>query len=316
MIPLKRVGAGLVLLVSYVVLFSVAGQLLTPAALLAKMPTGTAAEAASLRGMAVMAVIDVAFIVGVVLTSRLRGVRVWLLTSAVYWGAKTFTGQLEAWYFMPNVDAGLVPSLMLLTVPVALVVPLLAVVLFGRFKGAGDVPGWRVPPMGPTQQLVKWGVLSAVVYPALFFTAGYYIAYSSEEVRAFYGGIFEPSFLAHMAAVLRADPKLLPFEMLRGALWVAMAVAVLWTTRGKGWLGGLWVVLLFTLVQNGVHLLPNPLMPPTVQRFHFIETVSSNAVFAVAVVWSMRRAHTWGRPLGRPRPTDAGPSIPTALGSR
>ena len=51
------------------------------------------------------------------------------------------------------------------------------------------------------------------------------------------------------------------------------------------------MLLLFTLVQNDVHLIPNPLMPPVVQRFHFIETVSSNAVFAVLISWLMSRAH-------------------------
>jgi gamma-glutamyltranspeptidase len=184
---------------------------------------------------------------------------------------------------------------MLLTVPVAVVVPLLAVVLFGRWSGHEEAPAWRVPPMGGAQQLWKWTLLSALAYPTLFFLAGYYIAFANEEVRAFYGGIYRDSFLEQVRAVLRDTPQLLPFETLRGALWVAMAVAVLWTTRGRTWVGGLWVVLLFTLVQNDVHLLPNPLMPPTVQAFHFVETVSSNAVFALLIIGLMSRAHFGGK---------------------
>jgi len=191
---------------------------------------------------------------------------------------------------MPTVSASMVPALMAMTLPVALVVPLLTVLFFDRWKGPVEKPEWQVPPMGVGEQLGKWVLLSALVYPALFFLAGYYIAFSNEEVRAFYGGVYESSFIQHMRALLQSDPKLLPFEILRGALWVGLAVAVLWTTRWRV-VGGLLVLLLFTLVQNDVHLIPNPLMPPVVQRVHFIETVSSNAVFALLISWLMSRAH-------------------------
>lgn len=292
--PLKSVGAVIALVFIYLVLFTTASQLLMPAELIAKAAASGGNEGAALGGMLVMACIDVAFMLGVVMSSRLGGARLWLLTSALFWGAKTFTSQLEAWYFMPNVTASLMPALLLMTVPVAVVVPLLTVVFFGRWKDQPESNAWHVPPMGAGQQAWKWLVLSALVYPVLFFVAGYYVAFSSEEVRAFYGGVFEPTFVGHMRALFRSDPVLYPFEVLRGALWVVMAVALLWTTRGKPWVGAVLVVVLFTLVQNGVHLIPNPLMSPTVRTFHFVETVSSNALFAVLISWLMSRAHFTG----------------------
>lgn len=286
---LKRLGALLALIVAFLVLFTMGAQLFVPAALQAKAAATDQTGAAA--GLLVVAVIDVAFIAGVVLTSRLRGVRLWLLTSAVFWGAKTFTSQLEAWYFMPNVDAAMVPSLMLMTVPVALLVPLLAVWLLGQWSSPTELPAWRVPAMSAVEQVTKWSLLSAVVYPVLFFLAGYFVAFSSEEVRAFYGGVFKDTFFEHMATILRADPKLWLFETARGALWVLFAVSLLWTTRGKPWVGVGWTVLLFALVQNDVHFIPNPLMPPTVQRLHFLETASSNALFAMVIGALMHRAH-------------------------
>ncbi len=286
---LKRLGALLALIVAFLVLFTVGAQLFVPAELQAKAAATDQTGAAA--GLLVVAVIDVAFIAGVVLTSRLRGVRLWLLTSAVFWGAKTFTSQLEAWYFMPNVDAAMVPSLMLMTVPVALLVPLLAVWLLGQWSSPTELPAWRVPAMSAVEQVTKWSLLSAVVYPVLFFLAGYFVAFSSEEVRAFYGGVFKDTFFEHMATILRADPKLWLFETARGALWVLFAVSLLWTTRGRPWVGVGWTVLLFAFVQNDVHFIPNPLMPPTVQRFHFLETASSNALFAMVIGALMHRAH-------------------------
>lgn len=310
MSSLKSVGAVLVLVIVFLILFSVGGQLLLPAEVLDRAAAHPSDPTHLAGGLLVMAAVDLTFILGVVLTSRLRGARLWLLTSAIYWGVKTFTGGLEAWYFMPTVSTAMVPALMLMTLPVALVVPLLTVVFFGRWAGPEEKPVWQVPAMSVGEQLGKWVLLSALVYPALFFLAGYSVAYSNEEVRAFYGGVFENTFLQHLRVLLRSDPKLLPFEVMRGALWVAMAVALLWTTR-KGWLGGLLVLLLFTLVQNDVHLIPNPLMPPIVQRYHFFETVSSNAVFAVLISWLMSRAHFSRRKAGH-----HGPAAPPLTGSR
>lgn len=299
MSALKRVAVVLVLIVAFVGLFSISGQLVMPPELMASTPPGS--ELKAVLGLLFMAAVDVAFIVGVVLTSRLRGPRLWFLVSAVYWGTKSFTGQLEAWYFMPNVDAALVPRLLLLTVPIAIVVPLLAVALLGRWSGVEEFHAVRVPHMGALQLTWKWVLLSAVVYPVLFFLAGYYIAFSNDVVRAFYGGEAGATFAGHMRALLSSDPAVWALETFRGALWVAMGCAVLWTTRGKTWSGAGWVLLLFTLVQNDVHFIPNPLMPPTVQLFHFVETVSSNAIFAMLIVALMHRAHVLVPPAHPPR---------------
>ena len=306
MSPLKSVGAVLLLVVTFLIVFSVGAQVFLPIELIDRLSTHPSNSAQAAGGMLVMASLDVIFILGMVVSSRLHGVRLWLLTSAVYWGVKTFTGQLEAWYFMPTISASMVPALMAMTLPLALLVPLLTVVLFGHWKGPVEKIEWQVPPMSLGEKLGKWVLLSALVYPVLFFLAGYYIAFSNEDVRAFYGGVYETSFIQHMRVLLQSDPVLLPFEILRGVLWVGMGVAVLWTTRGRV-VGGLLVVLLFTLVQNDVHLIPNPLMPPVVQRFHFIETVCSNAVFAVLISWLMSRAHFHASHHGpeTPRLTDS-----------
>jgi hypothetical protein len=306
MSPLKSVGAVLLLVVVFLGLFSWGAQVFLPIELIDRLATHPSNPAQAGGGMLVMAALDVTFMLGVVVSSRLHGARLWLLTSALYWCVKTFTGQLEAWYFMPNISASMVPALMAMTLPVALVVPLLTVVFFERWRGPVEKLPWQVPAMSAGEQVGKWVLLSALVYPALFFLAGYYIAFSSEDVRAFYGGVYENSFLQHMRALLQSDPLLLLFEMLRGVLWVGVGVAVLWTTRGR-LVGGLLVLLLFTLVQNDVHLIPNPLMPPVVQRFHFIETVSSNAVFAVLISWLMSRVHFHASHHGpeAPRLTDS-----------
>jgi hypothetical protein len=84
-------------------------------------------------------------------------------------------------------------------------------------------------------------------------------------------------------AVIFSNPLTYPFEVMRGLLWVLFALPVLATTRGRWWVGPLLAALAFALIQNDVHLIPNPLMPPMVRLAHFIETASSNFIWAWAI---------------------------------
>lgn len=279
----------LLLVVVYVVLFAAGSALLLPASLVGDTPQPEGAGA--VLPLLAIAFIDVGVILGIVVTSRLRGWRLWAVTSVVVYGAKTFTSQLESAYFMKNVTPQMLPGLFLMTLPAIFVVALLAVRFFGRNKDDDDEPALRIPTMSPAEWTLKLTVLSALVYPILFFTFGYFVAFRSEAVRLFYGFTELQPFLTHLGRSFSEDPFLLPFEAMRGALWVGFAVALIWTTRGSGWLGGLWAVLVFSLVQNDVHLLENPLMPEEVRHYHFIETASSNAINAVLITWAMRRSH-------------------------
>jgi hypothetical protein len=53
------------------------------------------------------------------------------------------------------------------------------------------------------------------------------------------------------------------------------------------------VGLLFSLVMNSSHLMPNPYMPPAVRLGHFIETASSNFFWGMLIVCFMHRKHTF-----------------------
>jgi hypothetical protein len=284
--------AFLALVATYAVLFTVGSQALMPAAI--TDAATSADEQVAGAGLIAVAFIDVAIIVAITLTSRLRGVRLWVLLSVVLYGVKSFTSQLEAWYFMKNLTPEMLPALFGMMVPALVVVPLLSVVLFGRMRGAPEAPAWRVPAMPAGEWALKLVVLACVVYPVLFFGFGYFVAWQSPAVREFYGVTELLGPVDHLRNMVRSDPLVVPFEMLRGALWVAFAVTLIWTTQGSGILGGVLAVLVFALVQNDVHLIPNPLMPAAVRQIHFVETATSNAINALIITWLMRRAH-WGR---------------------
>lgn len=267
-------AVGLVLL--HTVLFSV-GSVFLPA----ELNTGEGDPRAALY-LLVVAAVDTAVLGAWVRGSALRGWRGWLTLLAVFYGVRTFTSQIEAWYFMPNVGGGLVPALLAMTVPLSLLWTAALLWAWG--------PRGPATPPPPLPAGFAWRVLAlaALVYPALFFGFGYFVALQSAAVRDFYGINELIGFGPHMIATFSADPWIYPFEALRGALWVALAWLMLRTWRGPWWTGVALVAACFALVQNSVHLLPNPLMPRDVQLYHFIETASSNALWAACIGWALR----------------------------
>lgn len=276
----------LALVVTHVVLFTVGSALLGPKL---ETPLSEADTALMFPAMFAVAAIDAALILILVRASRLHGWKLYALVTSTFYFVKTFTSLIEAVFFMPNVTRGMLPQLFAMTLPLALGLPALAVWIGGRAKASplDREPGFVKIPLTPLQMNLRVALLSAVGYPFLFFVAGYYIAFSSPEVRAFYGGAYGETFFAHLATI---DALVYALEALRGALWVACAVALLRTMRGPWWATTLFVATWFALVQNDVHFMPNPLMSGTVRLFHFVETASSNFVWGWLIGWSLHVA--------------------------
>ncbi len=275
------------LVVLHVVLFTLGGQWLGP-------PVGDSPPVATGQvWVALLAIggVDVGLLAFLIRRSRLYGARLATFVAVFFYFTKTFTSVIEAAYFMKNVTPAMVPGLFLMTLPLCFALPLVAVPLLGRSRGDVTVDSWLPVQMGRGELALKIVVLSAVVYPFLFFVFGYFVAWTSPAVRAFYGGGAAQGFVPHLAASFAAAPLLYPLEAARGAMWVVAAWAVLGTTRGSWWQLTLFVGLAFALLQNDVHWLPNALMPVEVRTLHFVETASSNFLNALAIGWLLHRSH-------------------------
>lgn len=165
----------------------------------------------------------------------------------------------------------------------AFVFSLLAVLVLGKTKAETySNKNYSLQNMPASEWLVK---LSAIVicYLILYFTFGYFIAWRSEAVRAYYGGNDPGSFLAQMNTVVHDTPWLIPLQVLRAILWTGIAVVVIRTMKGRWWQAAFAVALLFS-VMTAQLLIPNPLMPHDVRMVHLLETASSNFIFGWVIV--------------------------------
>jgi hypothetical protein len=103
----------------------------------------------------------------------------------------------------------------------------------------------------------------------------------------------EGSFLVHMGTVVRDTPWMIPFQILRGLFWIAIALPVVRMLRGGWQETAVAVGLVFAVLMTTQLLLPNPYMPDAVRTTHLVETASSTFLFGVLVGWLLTR----GQPL-------------------
>ena len=221
-----------------------------------------------------------------VLRSRWHG---WLLTVTmflVYFGATTFMGQIESVVYLGGkMSAGMLSGIFF---PAAVFTPILVLTL-GRWRPAAEAGGESNLRLRMSPGSWAWkSALGAGVMLALYYLAGYYVAWKSPEVRAYYGGTDPGSFFAQMRNVVEWQWWMVPFQYLRGLLWVLLALPVIRMMRGRWWEAGLAVSLLFA-VPSLYLLLPNPLMPEAVRMTHLVETLPYQFLFGWFVAWLFTR---------------------------
>jgi fumarate reductase subunit D len=195
--------------------------------------------------------------------------------------------QIETAYFITRLPPGMLPRLFLAGIIIAAVFAPLAVLILGKARAQSNETRTDARLKTSLGAWVAKLSLIVVVYLVLYFTFGYFIAWQSEAVRAYYGGNDPGNLFAHLANLLREEPLLFLLQAVRALMWAAIAVPVIKLMKGEWWESGLAVALLFA-VMTSLLLLPNPLMPAEVRMAHLLETATSNFLFGWLVVLILR----------------------------
>ena len=278
-------------IVYFVCFAAVSGALLAPTAEQSGAIQPSQAGAA-LAALLTVSLLNSAVLAYVIIRSRWAGWKLILTIFLVLYGVTTVLPQIETAFFLTRLPPGMLPRLFLAGAIIAALISPLAVLILGKRKPdrAKDESHLRL-----TLPLGEWvGKLCLIViaYVVIYFTFGYFIAWQSAAVRAYYGGRDPGSFLAQISSVIRETPWLIPLQAVRALLWAALAVPVIRMMKGQWWEAGLAVALLFGVVMNTQLLLPNPLMPREVRMVHLLETATSNFLFGWLIVLVLR----WRRP--------------------
>lgn len=217
-----------------------------------------------------------------IVRSRWTGWRLVATIFLVFYGVMTFLSQIETVVFLQYLEDIMpveeTPRLFLNGAIVAALFSPLAVLIHGRMRG-GEAPRAPNPRliMPWTQWLWKL-ILIAVIYVVLYISFGMFV------FRPLAGEAFEEYY-----ADLQLPAWILPFQMIRGMIWAALALPVIRMMKGHWWEAGLAVALLFSVLMGSLLLVPTEFMPQRIRLAHFVEILSSNFLFGWLVVWILAR---------------------------
>lgn len=122
-------------------------------------------SANSALGLLIVCLIDTLILTYFILRSRLSGLRLMVVVALVFYGVKTFTSMLEAWYFVTNIAPEELVGMFLFTIPLVVIFPLVAVPILGKAKKrqeTDDTPNMRLV-MSVRQLIGKVVFLSVIV---------------------------------------------------------------------------------------------------------------------------------------------------------
>lgn len=224
----------------------------------------------------------------VILRSRWRGWRLVLAMFTVMVLVSAVLSQIESLFFIREMSRVLIARLVLSNAVVAAVFSTLAVWILGRFRGRDEGPvASEIEPHSMRQWVVIFLGL-AVLHIVIYFLFGYYIAWQSPDLRAFYGGEDPGSFWLQMASVVQDTPWLMPLQVVRGLLWGLAAAVLASALTGSRWGAAFMTAGVFVALFSLPLLLPNPLMPEAVRQTHLIETFLSRGIYGFVAVWLLR----------------------------
>ena len=281
LIALRLLAATILYFICFAV---VSGALLAPVA----AQTGPAEAGSALAALLAVSFIDTAVLAYIILRSRWSGAKLIVTLCVVFFGVNTLMPQIETAVFVNNLPPGMLPRLFITGAIVAAVFVPLAVLIFGKARSRSEATSTSSRLNMPASAWIAKLSFIALAYVIIYFTFGYFVAWQSAAVRAYYGGSDPGSFLAQMANELRTHPLLFVLQFGRGLLWAMLAVPVIRMMKGRWWEAGLAVALLFGVLMNSQLLLPNPLMPTDVRMAHLIETSTSNFLFGWLVALTLR----------------------------
>jgi len=220
-----------------------------------------------------------------ILRARWHG---WMLAAAIFvsmYGISTVASQLESVTFLSKkLPHGMIRAIFVQGAIAAALFAPLAVLTLGKWR-AGSIRAPRRADVRPklASVLLRAAILAAAfVFLYMFF--GYYVAWRNPELQRYYGGPELATFWAALRYNWISARWIYALAAFRGFLYVGCLypiVRMLRTSRPESALAA----ALFSACWTTILLLPNPLMPASVARSHFWETLGFSLVFGALAGW-------------------------------
>jgi hypothetical protein len=220
-----------------------------------------------------------------IFNSQVNGWRLVKLLFLITFGIQFFMSQIETVWFN---DALKMPVNSILAVVtggalMSMAFAIAAVWAMGKFN---ETSGPQVVVNKPEAKslITRILLLAVFIWPMVYFLAGYFIAWQFDDIRQYYTGTTAmDGFFVMMQENFRSG--LFLFQVIRGFLWVVIALIVLYPLNGSMPRRAIILGLLLSLLGGSQLILPNPIMPEMVRTGHLLEITISNFVWGLLLGW-------------------------------
>ncbi len=195
--------------------------------------------------------------------ARVRGPHLALLIFVALYAIQSGMMMLEAFYFNDSIHLP-INQIFLMDAQAAVVAAVVGAVAALLFHPAAE-PVSAVP----SGMMARIAAM-AVIYVVLYYTAGYFIAWQSSVVRAYYENG------AHIAFA-----PVVALQILRGTLWALIALFIVTRLKGSLTSRAVLMAILFAVLTAAQLLYPNQFVPWAVRSVHLVEVGTSEAVYGV-----------------------------------
>lgn len=242
-------------------------------------------------------VLAFSFCVGIVvsyliLRSSWRGLMLVGTLFAAMYGISTVATQVESIFFLSaKLPHGMIRALFVQgAIALALFAPL-AVLVLGKWKAV--TPTAANPASDRlSASSTAWRIsLLVVAFIFLYMFFGYYVAWQNPALRQYYGGPELSSFYAALQSNWVNVPWIYPLQVFRALLFVACVLPLIRMLRVTRWERAA-AAALFLSAWTTILWLPNPLMPASVARTHFWETLAFSLTFGALLGWLLGKTAT------------------------
>lgn len=237
--------------------------------------------------------LNTAAIMYFIYNSNIKGWKLVGILFLITFGIQYFMSQIETVWFNDSLNLPINGILAIVTggAIMALLFAIMATLLTGNFRHKTEYK--RGKAKVDLVPMLKWVTLLAVIiWPLVYFMAGYLIAWQFSEVRLFYSGTTE---MASFFSIMKENviSGLYFFQIFRGVLWVLIAYLVIVSIGGSLLHKGIILGLLLSFLGSSQLLLPNPYMSDTVRMAHLLETASSSFLWGLILAWSFGKFMTF-----------------------
>ena len=230
-----------------------------------------------------------------ILRSSWHGFAVVMAVFFAMYGISTVATQADSTFFLSaKLPHGMLPALFLQgLIADALFAPL-AVLILGKWRAPSSADAGPAPARLAASSLTWRIALLVVAFVFLYLFFGYYIAWQNPDLRQYYGGTAFSSFYDSLKGNWGQRPFLYLLQVFRGLLFVACVFPLIRMLRVSRWERAA-AVALFLSAWTTILLFPSPLMPMSVARSHFWETLTFSLIFGTLLGWLLGKTAPVGQ---------------------